>query len=70
MEKSAVGVGDGGRADSESRENGGSVTDRGVGGWAERMVGRVMLVSRTGRREGPACGLSSIRSGSGVECAV
>lgn len=70
MEKSAVGVGDGGREDTGSRDSGGVVADRGVAGdvlRGERVVGTVMMVSRTGRREGPAFGPSSTSSGSGVE---
>jgi len=69
MEKSAVGVGDGGRPDDASRDSSGLVVDRvgGVALRADRIVDTVKFVSRTGRREGPAFGPLSISSGSGVE---
>lgn len=59
MEKSAVGVGDGGRPDTVSRDSDRLGADRGVGGVAlraDRIVDTVKFVSRTGRREGPAFG--------------
>ena len=72
MEKSAVGVGDGGRPDSGSRDSSVLVAARGVeedGLWVDRGVDTDidMFVSRGGRREGPAFGPSSTSSGSGVE---
>lgn len=70
MEKSAVGVGDGGRPGAGSRDSGGVDSDKGAGGnelWEARKVDAVILVLRTGKRDGPAFGPSSAGTGSGVE---